>query len=56
MLKSLFIIVLLSAPAWCEVFTALTTLTKALYHEKDLADSLREYVEIEKLRLQKVLE
>ena len=40
----------------CEVFTALATLTKALRHEKDLAHGLRQYVEMEKERLQKVLE
>lgn len=39
----------------CEVFSALATLTKSLRHEKDLADGLRQYVELEKERLNQVL-
>jgi len=39
-----------------EIFTALTTLTKALQYEKALAGNLREYVKLEQERLQKVLE
>ncbi|KAF6020999.1 P4HA2 [Bugula neritina] len=39
-----------------EIFTALTTLTKALQYEKSLAGNLREYVKLEQERLQKVLE
>ena len=46
----------LCAVARCEVFTALATLTDALHREKALAHGLRQYVELEKERLQKVLE
>lgn len=56
MLKSLLFITLLTSPALSEVFTALTSLTTALQHEKDLAEGLRDYVELEYQRLQKVLE
>lgn len=38
-----------------EVFSALATLTKALHHEKELASKLREYVNLEKERLDDVL-
>lgn len=38
-----------------EVFSALATLTKALYNEKELAASMRKYVELEKERLDNVL-
>lgn len=55
-LISLVLISILLSPVYCEVFTALTTLTKALYHEKDLADGLRHYVELEKERLKMVLQ
>lgn len=53
---SVTVFILLAVAVRCEVFTALATLTAALHHEEDLANGLRQYVELEKARLQRVLE
>ncbi|XP_067938123.1 prolyl 4-hydroxylase subunit alpha-1-like isoform X1 [Watersipora subatra] len=45
----------LAAVVHCEVFSALATLTDSLHREKVLAHGLRQYVELEQNRLQKVL-
>lgn len=56
MYLSVVVVALLALKVHCEVFTALATLTRALHHEKDLADALRQYVEMEKERLAKIMQ